>query len=243
MEIPAILSEWRVTLMTCFDFSQFQLGIQKRFSLTKSATIDMTQLLSELETVRSEAESLLEQQEDGDRRLLACRAGCQDCCVVNVSITLLEGFSILQFLHQLDSADLAQIIARLDKLWRDVRGLDDDERIMLRRKCAFLDDQGCCLIYPVRPLFCRSISSTDVELCRGAITGQVFGELQPVMMHQFQLQLYKTIFLGVADGLERAGLDGRGFQLCGLIRYLLNHPGQEEDLLTESNLSWKDLYP
>ncbi|MDX2495151.1 MAG: YkgJ family cysteine cluster protein [Desulfuromusa sp.] len=229
--------------MASFDFAQFQLAIQKRFSLPGSATTDMTQLLSELETVRFEAESLLEQQEDGDRSLLACGSGCQDCCVVNVSITFLEGLSILQFLHQLDSAELAQITARLDKLWRNVRGLDDDERMMLRRKCAFLDDRGCCVIYPVRPLFCRSISSTDVELCRGAITGQVFGELQPVMMHQFQLQLYKTIFLGVADGLEQAGLDGRSFQLCGLIRYLLNHPDQEKDLLTESTLSWNDLYP
>lgn len=229
--------------MASFDFAQFQLAIQKRFSLPDSTTIDIAQLLLGLETVCSEAESLLEQQEDGDRSLLACGAGCQDCCVVNVSITLLEGVSILQFLHQLNSADLARIIARLDKLWCDVRGLDDDERMMLRRKCAFLDDQGCCVIYPVRPLFCRSISSTDVELCRGAITGQVFGELQPVMMHQFQLQLYKTIFLGVADGLAQAGLDGRSFQLCGLIRYLLNHPDQEKDLLTKSSLSWNDLYP
>ncbi|MEA3362011.1 MAG: YkgJ family cysteine cluster protein [Thermodesulfobacteriota bacterium] len=229
--------------MASFDFAQFQLAIQKRFSLPDSTTIDIAQLLLGLETVCSEAESLLEQQEDGDRSLLACGAGCQDCCVVNVSITLLEGVSILQFLHQLNSADLARIIARLDKLWCDVRGLDDDERMMLRRKCAFLDDQGCCVIYPVRPLFCRSISSTDVELCRGAITGQVFGELQPVMMHQFQLQLYKTIFLGVADGLAQAGLDGRSYQLCGLIRYLLNHPDQEKDLLTKSSLSWNDLYP
>lgn len=229
--------------MASFDFAQFQLAIQKRFSLPDSTTIDIAQLLLGLETVCSEAESLLEQQEDGDRSLLACGAGCQDCCVVNVSITLLEGVSILQFLHQLNSADLARIIARLDKLWCDVRGLDDDERMMLRRKCAFLDDQGCCVIYPVRPLFCRSISSTDVELCRGAITGQVFGELQPVTMHQFQLQLYKTIFLGVADGLAQAGLDGRSYQLCGLIRYLLNHPDQEKDLLTKSSLSWNDLYP
>ncbi len=229
--------------MASFDFAQFQLEIQKRFSLSASATVDIVQLLSELETVHSDADSLLEQQTDGDRSLLACAPGCQDCCVVNVSITLLEGLSILQFLRQLDSVGLTQIIARLDTLWRDVRGLDDDERMMSRRKCAFLDEQGYCIIYPVRPLFCRSVSSTDVELCRGAITGQVFGELRPVMMHQFQLQLYKTIFLGVADGLEQAGLDGRSFQLCGLIRYLLNHPGQEKRLLTESSLSWNDLYP
>ncbi len=81
------------------------------------------------------------------------------------------------------------------------------------------------------------------ELCRAAVTGQAFGEMQPVMMHQFQLQLYKTLFLGVADGLAQAGLDGRSFQLCGLVRYLLSHPDGDAELLAESSLSWDKIYP
>lgn len=229
--------------MTSFNFAQFQLQTQNRFALPESDITDIAQLLAELDAVFTEADSLLQQHKDGDRSLLACSPGCQDCCVVNVSITLLEGISIARFMRQWDQVDLEKTQMKLDKLWRDVRGLDDDERIMLRRRCAFLDDRGCCRIYPVRPLFCRSISSTDVKLCRAAVTGQVFGETQPVMMHQFQLQLYKTLFLGVATGLTQAGLDGRSFQLCGLVRYLLSHPDGEKDLLTESSLSWNDLYP
>ena len=230
--------------METFDFAQIQQQTQRRFSAYGAAEIDVSQLLGELGDVFSEAENLLQQQKEGDRSLIACAAGCQSCCVVNVSITLLEGISIVSFLRQLDSSTLAQIASILDKLWRDVRGLDDDERLLTRRKCAFLDDQGWCLIYPVRPLFCRSVTSTDVELCRAAVTGQAFGEQQPVMMHQFQLQLYKTLFLGVADGLAEAGLDGRSFQLCGLIRYLLlGHSDEEIELLTESSLSWDEIYP
>lgn len=226
-----------------FDFAQFQLETEKRFVLPATAEADVPQLLVELDALQSAAETLIAKHPDGDRSLLACAPGCQSCCVVNVSITLLEGISILRFLQQLNSADLERIVSRLDNLWRAVRGLDDEERLMLRRKCAFLDDQGCCIIYPVRPLFCRSISSTDVELCRAAVTEQVFGETQPVMMHQFQLQLYKTLFLGVAEGLTRAGLDGRSFQLCGLVRYLLSHPDKSEELLRTSSLSWSEIYP
>jgi len=229
--------------MTPFDFAQFQLQIQNRFALPESDKTDIAQLLMELDVVFSEADALIQQQKDGDRSLLACGPGCQDCCVVNVSITLLEGISIARFLRQWEHVDLENTQLKLDKLWRDVRGLEDDERLLARKKCAFLDAQGCCKIYPVRPLFCRSISSTDVELCRAAVTGQVFGEVQPVMMHQFQLQLYKVLFAGVGVGLEQAGLDGRSFQLCGLVRYLLSHPDGEEKLLTESSLSWNDLYP
>ena len=226
-----------------FDFAQFQQQTQKRFALPVSDAKGVALLLDELDAVFSEAEMLIQQHEEGDRSLLACGAGCQDCCVVNVSITLLEGISIARFLRQLEAAELAQIASRLDNLWCAVRGLEDDERLLARRKCAFLDDQGRCLIYPVRPLFCRSISSTDVELCRAAVTGQVFGEEQPVLMHQFQLQLYKTLFLGVGDGLEKAGLDGRSFQLCGLVRYLLNHPDRDTGLLMNPSLSWDELYP
>ncbi|MFK5927283.1 MAG: YkgJ family cysteine cluster protein [Desulfuromusa sp.] len=229
--------------MGTFGFAQLQQQTEKRFSVLENTEIDVSQLLEELHDVCTEAETLIQQQKEGDGSLIACAPGCQSCCVVNVSITFLEGLAIVRYLHQLDSSVLAQITSTLDKLWRDVRGLDDDERLLARRKCAFLDDQGCCLIYPVRPLFCRSISSTDVELCRAAVTGQVFGELQPVMMHQFQLQLYKTLFSGVADGLAQAGLDGRSFQLCGLIRYLLSHSGMDAELLTESSLSWDKLYP
>ena len=226
-----------------FDFAQLQLQTEKRFVLPKTAKADVAQLLAELDTLRSAAETLIAQNPDGDRSLLACAPGCQSCCVVNVSITLLEGISIFRFLQQLDSADLTKISLRLDQLWRAVRGLDDEERLMVRQKCAFLNDQGCCIIYPVRPLFCRSISSTDVELCRAAVTETVFGETQTVMMHQFQLQLYKTLFLGVAEGLNRAGLDGRSFQLCGLVRYLLSHPDKSEELLRTSSLSWDEIYP
>ncbi len=228
--------------MEKFDFKHLLQKTKKRFALPATNKTNVAQFLKELDLICSEAETLIEQQKEGDRSLLACEPGCQSCCVVNVSITLLEGISIARFLHQLSSADLAQVTSRLDSLWRDVRGLDDDERMMLRRKCAFLDEQGYCLIYPVRPLFCRSISSTDVEQCKAAVVGQTFGELQPVMMHQFQLQLYKTLFSGVADGLAQAGLDGRSFQLCGLVRYLLSHPDREEELLSQSSLCWKDLY-
>ena len=225
-----------------FDFAQLQQQTEKRFALPVSDAKGIDLLLDELDSVFSEAETLIQQNEEGDRSLLACGAGCQDCCVVNVSITLLEGISIARFLCQLDSSELTQITLRLNSLWCAVRGLEDDERLLVRRKCAFLDDQGCCVIYPVRPLFCRSISSTDVELCRAAVTGQVFGESQTVMMHQFQLQLYQTLFLGVAEGLEQADLDGRSFQLCGLVRYLLSHSGRDMELLTESTLNWDQLY-
>ena len=229
--------------MATFDFYDWQSQVSEQFSRLSGDSGVVGLLLTELERLFSTTETLIQQDEEGDRSLLACRAGCQDCCVVNVSITLLEGIAISRFIQQWPQTERAEVEQKLETLWCAVRGLEDDERLMLRKKCAFLDEQGCCSIYPVRPLFCRSISSTDVEACRAAVTGEVFGETQPVLMHQFQLQLYKTAFSAVADGLEQAGLDGRSFQLCGLVRYLLSHPEPDEELLVGASLSWDDLYP
>jgi len=229
--------------MATFDLIEWQSQVSEQFAGVAKNSGWVISLLTELERLFLTAETLIEQQEEGDRGLIACRAGCQDCCVVNVSITLLEGIAIARFLQQWELEKQAEIAGKLDNLWRVVRGLEDDERLMVRKKCAFLDEQGCCTIYPVRPLFCRSISSTDVDSCREAVTGEVFGETRSVLMYQFQLQLYKAAFTAVAEGLEQAGLDGRSFQLCGLIRYLLAHPAREEELLVEATLNWNDLYP
>lgn len=228
--------------MATFDFNNWQSQVGEQFSHLPGDSDGVASLLTVLKRLFVTTETLIQQHEDGDRSLLACRAGCQDCCVVNVSITLLEGIAISRFIQQWGEAERAEVKQKLDLLWCAVRGLEDDERLMARKKCAFLDKQGCCTIYPVRPLFCRSISSTDVEACRTAVTGQIFGGTEPVLMHQFQLQLYKTAFLAVADGLEKGGLDGRSFQLCGLVRYLLNHPDQDEELLVKASLCWDDLY-
>ena len=224
--------------MTKFDFKLWKSQVRERFSSAES--IDA--LLQAHEQLLAETEELINQDEDGDRSLIACHAGCQDCCIVNVSVTFIEALAILRFIRQWGDDQHAEIVSKLDSLWRVVRGLEDDERIMVRKKCAFLDATGCCTIYPVRPLFCRGVTSVDAAACRAAIAEQAFGTTAEVMMHQFQLDLYGDAFSAVSEGLERAGLDGRGFQLCGIIRFLLNHPGQEDDLMRSSSLSWKDLY-
>ena len=59
-------------------------------------------------------------------------------------------------------------------------GYYEEERIMARQPCAFLDGSGSCSIYPVRPLLCRSITSTDADACREALSMLALGENQPI---------------------------------------------------------------
>ena len=190
----------------------------------------------------AEAERLLAQQPVEERSQIACAAGCSSCCVVNVSTLLPEGIAIQRYLQRYPEAQQQAIVTRLESLWQTVRGLDDEERLVVRRRCAFLDPQGRCQIYAVRPLLCRSLTSTSAESCRDTLTGAVFGEETPILMHQYQQQLYESIFTNLAGQLERWGIDGRSFQLTGLVRFLLQHPGAESELLNGRRLDWQDLY-
>ena len=224
--------------MAEFDYKSWWSQASERFS----AAEDIAVLLKELEWLFDDTEKMIQDHKEGDRSLIACHAGCQDCCIVNVSVTLLEGIAIIRFLQQWDEKRREEISAKIDSLWQVIRGLEDDERMVVRKKCAFLDDSGCCTIYPVRPLFCRGVTSIDAAVCRSVIADQVFGETSEVTMYQFQLDLYNVAFDAVSSGLDRSDLDGRSFQMSGLVRYLLSHPGQEEQLLRSSALKWSDLY-
>ena len=130
----------------------------------------------------------------------------------------------------------------METLWRDVRGLDDDDRIFVRRSCAFLDESGKCGIYQVRPILCRSVTSTSAQSCREALANKLLGNEDGVLMNQFQQNLYECLFSGVAAAMEEAGLDGRSFQLAGLIRYLLKTPDAGTEWLQGRHLTWQDIY-
>jgi Fe-S-cluster containining protein len=188
-------------------------------------------------TDRAEVD-LVEGLEPSEGRRIACRAGCGSCCVVNVAVLFPEALAIAFHLQRrLPPPGRERIKARLDDLHGAIRWLDDEERIALRRSCAFLDHRGNCGIYPVRPLLCRSVTSTDPEACREAVAMMALGETRPVLMNLFQQELMNAYFLGAANALEELGLDGRGLNLTGAVKHLLDRPRLVEEFLAGERLA------
>ena len=224
--------------MPALDFVACRLQASREI---ETAGRDKKRLLSTLQRLAEQAEEQLAHAEENDASLIACRAGCGSCCVVNVSVLIPEGLAIAALLRRLPVAEQELVTARLDWLWRAVRGLTDDERLSLGQSCAFLDVSGHCLVYPVRPLLCRSVTSTSAESCRQARTAHYFDEQSPVLMNLNQQQLYEAVYLGVSDGLERSGIDARGVKLTGLVRHLLQKPAAGAALLSGKRLDWHDL--
>ncbi len=73
---------------------------------------------------------------------LSCRAGCSACCLVSLSVSPVEAAAILRFLPTLP----AETRDRLR-----LRGQSAE-----KGRCAMLEDDGTCAVYPARPLVCRT---------------------------------------------------------------------------------------
>jgi Fe-S-cluster containining protein len=217
-----------------FDFDHYAAKIQQmvidNLKGAKSAA-DISRVMR-LVTELAEKE-LRENISSEEKAHIACQAGCHTCCVVNVSVLFPEAVAIAEYLKKhFMRDDFEKLAVRINALYSSIRWLDDEERIFLRRSCAFLDDAGCCSIYLVRPLMCRSITSTDPERCKEAIGLQALGEAKPILMNLFQKALMEATFNGVAQGLEGLVMDSRGMRLTESVKLLMDKPGSVEDYLS-----------
>jgi hypothetical protein len=92
---------------------------------------------------------------------IACAAGCATCCHQHVAVATIEAVAIAD--HLATRPDLA---ARLAAAAPRIAALSAPERRRARLPCPFLETDGRCGIYTVRPLRCRGVHSRDVGLCR-----------------------------------------------------------------------------
>lgn len=94
------------------------------------------------------------------KRQAACRKGCTSCCTVvgNVDIVTLEGMIIREKITGMPPAVREDIRKRL----AENRSRYEQQ---MRSDCAFLDGDGACIIYDIRPFSCRQLYS--VRECDG----------------------------------------------------------------------------
>jgi len=130
----------------------------------------------------------------------ACVIGCADCCidVGNIDITTLEGIIIQNEIHRLPEPLQSEI---KDKL---IQNKSECEKKTLVR-CAFLNDDKTCLIYPIRPFSCRQLYS--IKRCNG----------NPPVMHRFSVLISREIRKEIQQ-LDSSGYSGH----ISYILYLLD---------------------
>ncbi len=153
-----------------------------------------------------------------DTRHVACGPGCDYCCAINVSVLAPEADAIVSYLRLSVKPDsLADLYSKLKTLHRHTRWLDDEERIMSNYCCAFLNGDGRCVIYPVRPLLCRGLTSTNAEDCLAAKSMLALGEFHPINTCLTQKEIFDAAFVGLGRALSACGLDDRSARLTGAV--------------------------
>jgi Fe-S-cluster containining protein len=158
--------------------------------------------------------------------------------MVNVSVLFPEAIAIVSHVQkEFSGEEFIELKKRVDQLYVGSRWLDDEERLFLRRPCAFLNEAKACAIYPVRPLLCRSVTSTDSEACLQAIALPTLGEWKPVLMNLFQKSLLNATYDGVGEGLAEMGLDSRGVRLTEAVKALLDKPELAEEFAAGNRIA------
>jgi len=101
-----------------------------------------------------------------------CAPGCDACCHLMVQVTPREVDALLPHVTP-ETAERVRANAEA------ARGLDAGAYRRMRVRCAFLDPDGRCEAYDVRPIRCRSHVSADVEICRRVFAGELNGGAVP----------------------------------------------------------------
>ncbi len=93
---------------------------------------------------------------------LDCKKGCTFCCHLRVDALPPEVFRIARYVESLADARKADIRNRLESHADYAAGRRFTE---YKKACVFLDSDGSCEIYPIRPHKCRKFVSASVEAC------------------------------------------------------------------------------
>jgi len=160
------------------------------------------------------------------RAQIECRKGCSFCCHIGVSCSAPEAIRIAEQICGFDPARQAAIRQRLVEREEQTRGRTKEDQFSSQVPCAFLDDTGACSIHDVRPLQCRAWNSLDRGTCEAAFNAR--DPAAATKIHGPARKLLNAIEVGMALGVEDAGLDGRGVRLMSAVRALL-----EDDTLGE----------
>ncbi|HKI50736.1 MAG TPA: YkgJ family cysteine cluster protein [Geothermobacteraceae bacterium] len=204
--------------MTRFDLNDFAARLQQTArTLLQNTAAD--QHLGEVARAVQELTEVALARHQINPEQIACQAGCGHCCIVNVAVLVPEVDAIIAHLrHKKSPAQLQQLAERAEEMFHQVSGLDDEERILSRIHCLFLDATGRCDIYPVRPLLCRALTSTDAGRCREAITMLAMGAEVQILANTFQQDLFTRAFTGLGAALDNARLESRSRTLTSAIR-------------------------
>jgi Fe-S-cluster containining protein len=171
---------------------------------------------------------------------LACERGCPSCCVLRVTSTAPEIILLADYVRRIEATPQGAAIGlrrRIALADRATRGLNEAERMALRKPCPFIV-RGVCVIHPVRPLACRGHASFDRKACARAAAGKDV----EVPLSEPHRTLRGVLHAALQSALRGAGLAWGLYELNHGLVLALDGGGavwrDEEDGLAEAGLAF-----
>lgn len=230
------------------DTSDAELALQERIRLAQQEAVsevllptpnpDLVQRV--IEDAEGFAESATAKYRHPDSPQVACTSGCSHCCYQLVGVSAPEVFRIVRYMKaSMPSTQHEEIVARLRNLDKSTRGSNGKARVNIKKACAFLDSDGRCSIYRVRPLACSEFTSFSVQDCK---RGQRIGFKPFGIIHEkARMIVFNAVRQGLQDGLAIAipNSDSKWLELTAAIATTLDNADAEEEWLNGKDIFGK----
>lgn len=186
--------------------------LKSDFQKILSENLPLTEKIKNLHTLCDTA--ITENYKNFNLDKIDCSAGCGRCCILNVAtlepeIDLIADYVNLHFSEQ----NRLDLIENIKETYIATFGLDDEERVVIRKKCVFLDNSLNCSIYPARPILCRAVTSTDSKRCAESVAASTFGDGITILSNIHIKNIYTNLFNTLADYMKSSGRNSRSIPL------------------------------
>jgi hypothetical protein len=157
------------------------------------------------------------------RSAFSCAPGCAHCCHQHVAVHPIEAIAIAAHLAAEPRRD--ELTRRVVATSQAIAGVDRRERRRRDIACAFLDADGCCAIYAMRPLRCRGLHSIDVAACRRRRdTADAPRSLDAFAFPDEPIRLADAALAGLAAAAAGRGLANSSLELARGVTVALADP-------------------
>jgi hypothetical protein len=156
---------------------------------------------------------------------LACQKNCPSCCALRVTATAPEIFLLARYVRLVNATPNGAAInlpKRIAQANRASRGLDERQRMALRRPCPLIL-RGVCIIHPVRPLACRGHASFDRKACAQVASGRNV----EVPVSEPHLNLRGLVQNALQSALRAAGLAWGLYEMNHALALAIDRPDRD----------------
>lgn len=153
-----------------------------------------------------------------------CKRGCSYCCHQQVTVTAPEAVAIAEVIRAAGSDAVEGTRTLVAQRATAAKASGSAEGYMQARlPCAFLDEDGTCLVYHVRPIMCRAYLSTNVDTCRD-LYEQVEDQSKRAAMDMGALLTTTAVMHGMLKAATDERLDGRIYEMHSAVQRALEDP-------------------